>query len=329
MLFWGGGHKPHGSDFQTTAIESSNYQIPALERMEFFVQLQSTMTPTTEYADIILPARDWMWEEKNVVNGGGGYGGFQAINYCAGVLPPAGEVRSFVWVFTKLAEKLGIDPKAYFKYYTTDENWDADWERYQQDNYGLVVDYYKKLNIEVPSWEEFSHGKFINCDELDNVPFTGFDEQMKKGNPFKTKSGKIEFYSNYMADEANRGRAAHLDHTGRLMDNLAGDWGPVTPHAVYRKTVKGMDDPRTQEYPLMVLAPHARYRVHYLFWEQPWLRNHVYRHRVWMNPKDAMDRGIKDGDMVLVHNERGKLVMPAYVTGRLMPGLIVLRHGGK
>ena len=330
MLFWGGGHKPHGSDFLVTAVESSNFQIPALEKMEFFVQMQSTMTPTTQYADIILPARDWMWEEKNVVNGGGGYGGFQAINYCAGVLPPAGEVRSYVWVFTKLAEKLGIDPRTYFKYYTTDENWDQDWERYQQDNYGMVIDYYRKRNVDVPSWEEFSQGKFINCDELDEEPFTGFDDQIKHGKPFRTQSGKIEFFSKYVADETNRGKGEHYDHSGRLIDNLAGDWGSLTPHAVYRKTVKGMDDPLTRKYPLMVMAPHARYRVHYLFWEQPWLRNHVYQHRVWISPTDAMTRGgIRDGDLVLVYNDRGKLVMPAYVTGRLMPGLIVIRHGGK
>ena len=41
-----------------------------------------------------------------------------------------------------------------------------------------------------------------------------------------------------------------------------------------------------------------------------------------------MARGIKDGDLVLVYNDRGKAVMPAYVTSRLKPGLIVLRHGG-
>jgi anaerobic dimethyl sulfoxide reductase subunit A len=328
MLFWGGGHKPHGSDFLVTAVESSNYQVPALEKLDFFVQMQSTMTPTTQYADIILPSLDWMWEEKNVFNSSG-YGGFQAINYCAGVLPPAGEVRSYVWVFTKLAEKLGIDPRKYFKYYTTDENWEQDWERYQKDNYQMVIDYYKKRNIDVPPWEEFSQGRFINCDELDDEPFTGFDDQIKKGKPFRTQSGKIEFFSNYVADENNRGKGEHYDHSGRLIDNLASDWGSLTPHAEYRKVIRGMDDPLTRKYPLMVMAPHARYRVHYLFWEQPWLRNHVYTHRVWISPTDAKARGIKDEDLVLAYNDRGQLVMPAYVTARLMPGLVVIRHGGK
>ena len=79
----------------------------------------------------------------------------------------------------------------------------------------------------------------------------------------------------------------------------------------------------------MLLAPHARYRVHYLFWEHAWLRNHVYRHRVWLSAIDAAKRGIKDDDPVMVYNDRGKVVMPAYVTARLLPGLVIIHHGGK
>jgi len=329
FLFWGGGEKPFGSDFLVTACETPNRQLAALERMEFFCMMQGTMTPTTRHADIILPARDWMWEETRVYKGGGGYGGFHAINCCPGVVPPPGEVKSIEWIFCKLADKLGIDPKKYFSYYTTDENWDKDWETYQKDCYQQVIDYYKKRNIDVPSWEAFKEGNFINCDELEDKPYTGFDRQLKEGKPFQTASGKIEFYSEYIAEEANRGKGEHYDYSGRMYDNLASDWGDTTPYAVYKKAVRGMDDPMVKQYPLFVMAPHARYRIHYLFWEHSWLRDHVYQHRVWISPTDAMPRGIRDGDLVMVFNDRGRVIMPAYVTSRLLPGMIVLRHGGK
>ncbi len=32
--------------------------------------------------------------------------------------------------------------------------------------------------------------------------------------------------------------------------------------------------------------------------------------------------------MVTVYNDRGKVVMPAYVTSRIMPGIIAMRSGG-
>ncbi|MFC1905091.1 molybdopterin-dependent oxidoreductase [Chloroflexota bacterium] len=326
MLFWG-SFGQHASEFLITAVESPNYQIQALNRMEFIITMQSTMTPTTKYADIVLPARDWMWEDKHVAKTLG-YGGFEAINYCPGVVKPQGEVKSHIWFYCKLSEKLGIDPKKYFWYYTTDENWDKDWERYQKDCYQQAINYYKTRSIDIPPWEEFAQGDFINCDELATEPFTGFDSQVKEGKPFQTESGKIELYSNYIANKDNRGKGEHYDYSGRLYDNLASDWGNLSPYPVYEKTVRGMDDPLTKKYPLMVMAPHARYRAHYLFWEHPWLRNEVYQHRVWISTTDAKARGIKDGDRVLVYNDRGIVVMPAYVTSRLMPGLIVLRHGG-
>ncbi len=328
VLLWGGGQGPHASDHLVTACESPNFQVKAINRMEFVVSTHSIMTATASYADIILPTRDWMWEEKNIAKGGG-YGGFESINYCPGVVKPAGEVRPWVWIYTKLAEKLGIDPKRYFKYYTCDENWEEDWERYLKDSYQGIVEFYKKKGIKVPSWEEFTQGKFINCDELDEKPYTGWEEQIKEGKPFKTESGKIELVSRYIADETNRGKGEHYDSFGRLIANLPSDWGPLTPISVYKNGVRGLNDPLAKRFPLVQLSPHSRYRVHYLFWEHPWLRGNIYQHRVWISTTDAKARGIKDGDLVSVYNDRGMIVMPAYVTSRIMPGVIAIHHGGK
>ena len=327
LLFWGNYH-PHASDYLVTAADSPNYQVAAIEKMEFVVIMHSIMTASARYADLILPNRDWMWEEKNITKCPS-YGGFECINYCPGVIDPPGEVKSGDWVYTKLAEKLGIDPRKIFPYYTTDDNWDRDWERYLMDSYQGTVDYYKKQNIEVPSWEEFTRGKFINCDELEDEPFTGWDKQIKEDEPFETESGKIELYSDYIADETNRGKGEHYDSLGRVFEYLPTNWGDLAPMPVYQPAVRGMDDPLVKKHPLSLLSPHCRYRVHYLFWDHPWLRDHVYRHRVWISPTDAKARGIKDNDMILVYNDQGKAVMPAYVTSRIMPGIVAIHHGGK
>lgn len=328
FIFWGiAGGKPYTSDHLVTLCDSANEQVKALEKMEFIVCMHSIMTPTVRYADIILPARDWMWEDKGITKNAP-YGAFECINYCHQVVNPPGEVKPWLWVYVKLADKLGIDPKNIFKYYTTDENWENDWERYLKDVYQGIVDYYRKRNINVPSWEEFTHGKFINCDEFDEQPFTGWDEQIKDGQPFKTESGKIELYSKYIANEANKGKGEHYDVFGNLYDNLPGDWGDLPPMAKYLAMIRGMDDPLTQKYPLLMVTSHSRYRVHYLFWEHKWLREY-YRHRVWINVADAKARGIRDDDTIQVYNDRGKLVMPAYVTSRIMPGIVVIHQGGK
>jgi anaerobic dimethyl sulfoxide reductase subunit A len=328
FLFWGGGSKPHSSNHVVTACNSSNNQIKAFDKFEFIIALHSVMNPTIQYADIILPARDWMWEDKGITHSSA-YGAFECINYSPGVVPPMGEARNWVWVYCKIAEKLGVDPKKFFSHYRSDETWEEDWEQFHKDMYKNTEDYYAKKDIKVPVWDEFTKGKFINCDEYDEVPYTGWDAQIKEGKPFKTKSGKIELYNEYLADESNRGKAQHFDSFGQPYDNLPSDWQDMTPSPTYMTTRRGMDDPLVKQYPLMLLTSHSRYRVHYLFWEHNWLRNHVYRHRVWINVADAKTRNIKDGDMILVYNDRGKVVMPAYVTSRIMPGLVLIHHGAK
>ena len=46
-----------------------------------------------------------------------------------------------------------------------------------------------------------------------------------------------------------------------------------------------------------------------------------------MNPLDAAERGICDGDLVRAWNERGELVIPARVTPRLLPGVVDIPQG--
>jgi formylmethanofuran dehydrogenase subunit D len=50
---------------------------------------------------------------------------------------------------------------------------------------------------------------------------------------------------------------------------------------------------------------------------------------VWLNPVDAKKRGIESGDVVTIFNERGKVLGGAYVTQRIMPGVVYIDHGAR
>jgi trimethylamine-N-oxide reductase (cytochrome c) len=50
---------------------------------------------------------------------------------------------------------------------------------------------------------------------------------------------------------------------------------------------------------------------------------------VWVNPKDAEERGIKTGDIVKVFNERGAVLCGALVFERIMPGAVSIDHGAR
>ena len=48
---------------------------------------------------------------------------------------------------------------------------------------------------------------------------------------------------------------------------------------------------------------------------------------VMINSKDALDRDIKNGDIVLLYNARGKVLAGARISDNVMPGVVVLSTG--
>ena len=84
--------------------------------------------------------------------------------------------------------------------------------------------------------------------------------------------------------------------------------------------------PKAEKYPLAMLTSHSFHRQHTSQDNNPWYRDEL-RHAVHINVVDAKGRAIKDGDLVHVYNDKGEVIMPAYVTSRITPGVVVIRHG--
>jgi trimethylamine-N-oxide reductase (cytochrome c) len=98
-----------------------------------------------------------------------------------------------------------------------------------------------------------------------------------------------------------------------------------------------LNSPTAKKYPLLVCSPHPTWRFHNQFDENKWLseipsakvRKEGYAYEaLWMNPKDAAARGIQNGDLVRVFNDRGQGLFGAYVNERTMPGTVRSPDGG-
>jgi len=48
---------------------------------------------------------------------------------------------------------------------------------------------------------------------------------------------------------------------------------------------------------------------------------------MWIHPEDAEPRGLKTGDTVLAFNDRGTVAINAWVTKRIIPGVIAIPEG--
>jgi anaerobic dimethyl sulfoxide reductase subunit A len=115
-------------------------------------------------------------------------------------------------------------------------------------------------------------------------------------NALKTPSGKIELASESYA------------RTGY----------PAIP------TYRGMPD--DANLPLRMVTPHPFYRIHSTYSNVAWFRDKE-RQVLWINPADAEQRDIRDGQMALVRNNRGKMRISVKVTKDIMPGVVCLREG--
>ena len=82
---------------------------------------------------------------------------------------------------------------------------------------------------------------------------------------------------------------------------------------------------RAKKFPLLMMSNHGRWRVHAQCDDISWTREvptckvkgwdgYLYE-PVWIHPVDAAKRGIKDGDIVKIYNERG-IVLGGALSGK-------------
>jgi anaerobic dimethyl sulfoxide reductase subunit A len=82
----------------------------------------------------------------------------------------------------------------------------------------------------------------------------------------------------------------------------------------------------SETYPLRLVTPKSRYRVHSQNDNIPWFKERE-KHALWINPLDANRRGVEDGDMVYVSNPQGVMRIATQVTEDIMPGVVSLLEG--
>ena len=162
-----------------------------------------------------------------------------------------------------------------------------------------------------PDWEKVPAGLKGFHDDPDN-------------HPLNTPSGRIEFCSQnltkHFPDDKERPPVPHWIEKGESHDER-------------------LSSERAKKYPLLMMSNHGRWRVHAQCDDISWTREaptckvlgadgYMYE-PCWINPGDAGKRGIRHGDVVRVYNERGIVLAGAYVTERMMPGVVYMDHGAR
>jgi len=258
-----------------------NKIVQALQTLEFIVVQEQFMTPTAKFADILLPVNTYM-ERNDVTLGVGGTPFIGSINK---VIEPLGESKSALQIAVELAQRMGITG-------LVDKEEDE-----------MLADFARRSSV--PDYAIFKKEGTYRFKLPE--PYVAFKKQIEDpaSNPFTTASGKIEIYSQRLAEM-----------------NVPG----LPPIPKYIETWESRNDPVTKQYPLQLINTHFKRRALSQFDNIPWLRE-LQSQAALMSSQDARARNISDGDMVKVFNDRGEVVIPARVTERIMPGVVDIPHG--
>ncbi|MED4225973.1 DMSO/selenate family reductase complex A subunit [Neobacillus cucumis] len=259
-------------------------------KVEFIVVSDLFMTPSAKYADILLPGTTF-FERYDI-----------GVPWCFGdyvvfgdkTIEPLYQCRNEYEVFAEIADKLGM------KKQFTEGKSILDLVKES------VVRTKKELNPNFPTFEEFRQ-KGVYHFKYDE-PLVGFKKQIDdiEKNPFETPSGKIELFSK------------------ALWDMNQHDEIPAI--AKYISSWEGPEDPLIRKYPLQLISWHYKRRCHSTYDNQEWLEE-AAKQEMWINPRDAEKRGIKNGDRVQVFNDRGSIEIDVKVTPRIIPEVAGIPQG--
>jgi anaerobic dimethyl sulfoxide reductase subunit A len=300
--------------------------LKAAKLADFIVSFTEEIArPASLYADLLVP-QAYLWFESVSIqnrtqtdNFRPGRGPSNFWFFMQKCVDPPGDVRPSEWHWLQIAKRLGLDKKYLPPLAGVPwENWDETMLAVYKQAYEkwAALDEVKPFNP--PTWEDFQKMPVWRWGVKE--PDYAYKGQLKEGYKFNTDSGKIEFYSELIAKGPE-----YLASHDYLPVGYGKSYGPgnLAPMAMWQTAPVGdhFYSGDVTKYPIATVSSHSYYREHSFRDNVLMLRDECYRHAIWLSVPDAKARGIKDGDLVRVYNDRGEMVIPAYVTSRMVPGV--------
>ncbi len=198
---------------------------------------------------------------------------------------PQFESKSDLDILKLIAEKMGYG--AFFDF--TAEEFIA---------MGLNNEVAKSMGITVENLKEQHAVRFMTGDT-----FVSFE-----GGNFLTSTGRASLYKESVAPAYNVGQEIDFGKETVLY------WEPTLE--------ADKNSPVREKFPFHCISEHMRTRTHSQWYDVDYLREYDPEPIVRLNPEDASELGIADGDTVRMYNDRGSVVMKATISSGYPRGVV-------
>ncbi|TDJ47340.1 MAG: hypothetical protein E2O52_03275, partial [Gammaproteobacteria bacterium] len=304
-----------GTNAANWRTSGKRWRKESFEKLDYIVACAPDMGVTAMYADYVLPIAHhyerqdlmlWPWTPY--------------LQVLDAAVPPLGEAVDDFELFKRLAKAIS--------------------ERAQQRGVKPIEDNYSGMPVQRDFTQFYrlftKDGAYTSIrDALDfqlavnpGLPKESFDTLAKNGmtrlpGTEGVMYGPASPYLDTLIRSVNDKKPYHT-LTGRQQFYIDHDWflqeGEALP--TYRAPLA------MQGYPLRFLQGHARHGIHGMWRDDPLLVS-LQRGEpdIYVNPEDAQQRSVADGELIKVFNKLGSFVAMAHVSAAIQPGMTFMYHG--
>jgi biotin/methionine sulfoxide reductase len=288
IVYWTGGNPFHHH-------QDLNRLLAAWQRPETIIVHEPWWTSLARHADIVLPATTPF--ERNDIGCSPNDNFLLAMEQA---IPPVGEARNDYDIFSGLAERLGFGERF------TEGRSELEWLRHLYDVFRQSA---AQEQVELPDFERFWREGHVEYPAPDaaKIFLSGFRADPEK-NRLGTPSGRIEVFS------------ATIDSFG--YDDCPG-------HAAWIEPAEWLGAKAAARFPLHLISNQPATRLHSQ-WDNGAVSRDAKvagREPLTMNPEDAGRRGIAEGDVVRVFNDRGACLAGVILSDGVRDGVVQLPTG--
>lgn len=298
FIYWVGGNP-------FVHHQETNRLVKAWKKPRTIVVNDPYWTPTAKMADIVFPTTTSY--ERNDLTMTGDYSNMNIVPMKQ-VVEKFEESRDDYQIFSDLCKAYAPNlVMAYTDNGKSEFDWIKDYYNAAYNKVKAIPDFVSDMKPFDEFWRENKPVTFSPTPESEAfVRFSGFREDPIL-NALGTPSGLIEIYSETIEKMGYKECQAHprwyepIEWLG--MKKRTAEFHMVSAHPSDR---------------LHSQLNHTSLRAQYAI---------ANREPIWINPKDAKSKGIKNGDIVRVFNKRGEVLAGALITNRVIQGVVKLAEG--
>lgn len=275
-----------------TCGPDKNAQLEMLDKVELLIGSDSVMTDTMRYCDYVLPVSHW-FEYSTVMTQM-----TDKIKYSEKAIDPLFESKSDVEIACMFGRAMGFS------------GFDLDDDTFCSLFFGN--EYCQAMGW---TWDRIKEEKIV---QWGTAPY--IYGNLEYGTTWMNTPKRATFF--FENPVALHDSSKELDKAKLALPNF------TLPAEAWAETVGGYEKTsEAEKYPLQIISYRDRMKVHSMWALSPQLLEIQSEPSLSMNPEDAQARGVAEGDIVRVFNDRGEMVIKAHMDPSFRPGVIKSEHG--